>query len=173
MDPTPATASPRPVEEQVRIAEVTLTRQLDWVSRADNKASFVIGLETAMVGVLAAVATPPRAWDPALTVLVCSAIALLAVGFYFIYSATFPELSGPPESLIFFGRIAELPYDHFEIRAVNQALSDYLADLLRQCHQNAVIADKKYRYVKASYRMLSLAAVPWALTVYSFRIMSH
>jgi hypothetical protein len=173
MDLIPAVESLRPVEERVRIAEATLARQLDWISRADNKASFVIGLETAMVGVLAAVATPPRSWDSALTVLVCSALALLAVGFHFIYSATFPELSGPPESLIFFGRIAQLPYDHFEVRAANQTLSEYLADLLRQCHQNAVIADKKYRYVKGSYQMLSLAAVPWALTVYSFRIMSR
>jgi hypothetical protein len=133
----------------------------------------VVGLETAMVGVLAALATPPKTWNLALWALVCSAAALLALGVYFIYSATFPRLACPPESLIFFGRIAGLPYDDFENRFINRVPSDYLADLVRQCHQNAVIADAKYRYVKASYHTLALAAVPWALSVYAFRTMSH
>ena len=46
----------------VGFAEGTLARQLEWISRADNKASFVIGLETAMVGVLAAAATPSKTY---------------------------------------------------------------------------------------------------------------
>jgi hypothetical protein len=158
----------RSIDEQIRDAEQNLSRQLEWAARADAKASFVIGLQTAMIGVLAATATRPSTWTLPLIVLFGTAVIFLIIAFCYIYMATFPALSGPPESLIFFGRIAELPPVEFFGRFLVASKSDHLADLLRQSHQNALIANNKYRCVKAAYAMLFLSAVPWALLIYIF-----
>jgi hypothetical protein len=160
-------------EERIRVAEISLSRQLDWVSRADTKASFIVGLSTAMLGVLAAVATPPNTWAPSLVVLVATVIIFLGLSLCLIYWATYPRLSGPKDSLIFFGAIAHMSYAEFEHATLDSTTDTRLADLLQQCHRNASIADCKYRYVKAAYQMVSLPVWPWALTVYIFRTISH
>jgi hypothetical protein len=65
--------------------------------------------------------------------------------------------------------IAKMSGMEFEEHCCRQTPTEYLSDLLRQCHRNAQIADRKYRYVKAAYQLVSCALPPWALTVYMFK----
>jgi hypothetical protein len=160
-------------KERVRIAESTLSRQLEWVSRADSKSSFTAGLSTAMLGALATVATRPSEWPAPLAVMVASVIVLLAASLFSTYWASYPRLDGPQDSLIFFGTMAAKHFAKFQQQFVAATPESYLDDLLHQCHRNAVIADTKYRHLKGAYKLISLSLVPWALAIWIFRSMGH
>ena len=161
------------VKERIRVAEGTLSRQLEWVSRADSKSSFTAGLSTAMLGALATVATRPSEWPTPLAVMVASVVVLLAASLFSTYWASYPRLGAPRDSLIFFGTIAAKDFAKFQQQFVATTSDSYLDDLLHQCHRNAVIADTKYRRLKGAYKLISLALVPWARAVWDFRSMGH
>ncbi|MEX2170601.1 MAG: hypothetical protein WD851_14900, partial [Pirellulales bacterium] len=86
--------------DRVNLLEANLARQLDWIAAADSKASFVFAIDTAMLGVLAAVS--PRtgsAWAVAPAIVAAFAVAFGLATLLLLCFASFPRTKGPKNSL--------------------------------------------------------------------------
>lgn len=118
-----------------------------------------------MLGVLAALLPSAAEW------LVLPAIisALAALGLLssltFLIAATFPRLSGPDKSLVYFGGIKRLLADDY-VKAVLDATRDTLVeDIARQCHRNAEIAGVKFRFVRNAMILLYTSIPLWLVAL--------
>lgn len=147
--------------------ERELDRLLIWVRAADTRVTLVLPLDTAMLGALAAVGSDICAWNTWQVIWGLLAVIPLTASLVFLVLATFPRTDGPPSSLVFFGGIANRTEREFRdaVYAVDEA--GYAEDLISQCYVNAVIAAKKFRWVKLSLLGVFSAAIPWFLAIYS------
>jgi hypothetical protein len=148
------------------ILEKTLERMLYWIAAADNKVAPVLALDTAMLGILAAIAPKPGAWNVAAVITTALALALLFTSLGLLFYASFPRTHGPKGSLVFFGGITERERNAFITEITNLQVSRYCEDLASQCYRNAEIAGLKYRYVRLAMTTLLAAIIPWMLAVY-------
>ncbi|MBA2880185.1 hypothetical protein HNR65_000492 [Desulfosalsimonas propionicica] len=147
--------------------ERELDRLLTWVRAADTRVTLVLPLDTAMLGALAAVASDTCGWNTWQVIWGLLSVIPLTASLVFLALATFPRTDGPRNSLVFFGGIANRTEREFRdaVQAVDEA--GYAEDLISQCHVNAVIAVKKFRWIKLSLLSVFIAAIPWFLSIYS------
>lgn len=153
-------------EPNREILEKTLERMLYWIAAADNKVAPVLAIDTAMLGIVAAIAPKPGAWNAAAVVTTAIALALLFSSLGLLFYASFPRTHGPKGSLVFFGGITERERSVFVAQITNIDISRYCDDLAAQCYRNAEIAGLKYRYVRLAMTALVAAIIPWMLSVY-------
>jgi len=151
----------------VRTLEQELARLLEWIRSADVRIAFVVSLATAMLGVLI---LPNLEGDGPTNNSLCAILiagTLLVVGILTSAVASFPRTKSPNDSLIYFVDIAKLSFDEYRsrVRAVTEA--GYVDDLIAQCHRNAQIASKKYRWIKRSMILIFLSFLPWSFSIIS------
>ena len=153
--------------ERTAVLEATLTRQLSWIQSADSKAAFTFAFNTAMLGMLAAVAPKSIAvWT--ITASIWTAIALL----FFLGSlisltvVSYPRTDGPRGSLIFSLGIAQRSIEQYRQAIQNLTIENYIEDLAAQCHRNAEIANTKYSWVRRALISLYLSVLPWTLAIW-------
>lgn len=147
--------------------ECNLSRQLAWISAADSKGSFIFALDTAMLGILAAVAPKNgTAWDVAPAIVASFSVLFGLASILFLCFSSFPRTDGPKNSLIFFGGIAQRDSKQFT-EAVSVLNSEaYVDDLSAQCHRNAEIAQRKFVWIRRALISLYLSVVPWAVAIF-------
>jgi len=151
---------------RVSILEDNLTRQLGWIVVADSKASFVFAIDTAMLGVLAAVSTRiGSAWAVVPAVFTAFALAFGLATLLLLCFASFPRTKGPKNSLIYFGGIASRDTDQFRDAISQMSLESYTTDLVAQCHRNAEIASLKFTWVHRAIIALYLSVLPWLVAI--------
>jgi hypothetical protein len=150
----------------VAILDKTLDRMLYWIAAADNKVAPVLAIDTAMLGVLAAIAPKPGAWTLLSGTATAITMMLLFTSLGLLFFASFPRTVGPKGSLVFFGGITERDQESFVTEMSNLPASRYRDDLAIQCYRNAEIAGQKYRFVRLAMTALFLAIIPWILAVY-------
>jgi len=155
--------------ERIRIAECNLNRLLDWVGRVDAKSSLVLGINTAMLGVLAGLAPAPHLWT-------IETLLVATVGVFFpiaslicVYFVNYPQTKGPATSLTFFGGIAKRTFREYESAFMKCTALEHLSDVLEQCHRNAEIVTRKFGALKWAYRSLLIGVIPWMLCLYYFK----
>ena len=151
----------------VSFLEKNLARQISWISAADSKISFVFAIDTAMLGLLAAV-SPKAASSWAVAPAIFAAFAALCglASLAFLSLASFPRTKGPKSSLIFFGGIARRDVDQFRKAACEMSTESHFDDLCVQCHRNAEIAKRKFVWVQRALVALYLSVAPWCLAIY-------
>ena len=150
----------------IAVLEANLTRHLHWIGAADSKAAFAFTMDTAMLGVLAAVAPQTSAaWSIPPAIAASFAAALLLASLLFVSISAFPRTEGPKGSLIYFGGVSGRDLAKFkgELRALTD--DGYLDDLASQCHRNAEIATRKYRWVQRSLLSMYMSVLPWAVAL--------
>lgn len=153
-------------EDTIRFLESNLMRQLAWIVAADKKASFVFAVNTAMLGVLAAICPVNiESWESASGVFASVTALLSLFCFGYLVASAFPRTSGPERSLIFFGRIAGLTADQYHNGVGELDDARYIRDLSDQTHRNAQIACRKYGLVQRASLFLFLAVPNWLLTI--------
>ncbi len=162
--------------ERTRLIESNLSRMIDWIGKHDTKASFVLGIATAMLGVLASCfAKAPNAGVYA-KALVVVATALLSAVFWFLFRGTFPDTSvaRPSESpsLLFFGTVARMEPAEFRDRVKNLDTETHLQDLSHQCLEIAGIVAQKFESLRWAYRFLFMSLLPWAGSIMWLRFLS-
>ncbi len=157
-------------EVQIDIAEKNLARLLDWVGRVDNKSAVLLGIDTAMLGVLATLMPPITRCNWAMVVSAGLAVLLLGAGFAFIYWTNYPRTKGPSKSLLYFGAISKSTLNEYCSACLSRNANEHLNDLLEQCHRNAEIVDTKFRGLKFSFRSILAALIPWAIALYFFKV---
>lgn len=152
---------------QLEHAQWVLERQLTWIAAADSKVGAILAFNTALIGGLAASFTGAEApaqtdWARLMCVLagacvvasvVCCALALI------------PRTAGPPESLVFFGRITDHTQSEYESRFVSATEAERLLDVSTQIHANAEIAAEKFFYAKKAILWTLAGAAPWLLAI--------
>lgn len=152
--------------ETIRVLEQTLDRLLCWIAAADSRFSTILAIDTAMLGALAALSPAPVEWTVRAAISASLAAILLASSLLFLALSSYPRTSGPRGSMVYFGGIASLEVDQY-LRLVREVIPEkYVEDLAAQCHRNAEIAEKKFKWVKRAMGALLLGLVPWAAAIY-------
>jgi hypothetical protein len=153
-------------KERIGAAEANLDRMLEWVGRYDNKSSALLGIDTAMVGVLALII---HGLGTSLLESYAIVLTLLFLGgaflFLFLFIGAYPRLKAPADSLLFFGTISKKKADEYKKAFESQTEQEYLDDLLIQCHRNSEILDVKFRYLKLAFQLIVIAIIPWSLAL--------
>ena len=145
--------------------EWLLERQLAWISQADSKLSVLGPLPLAMLAIsFTKLPLNLAELDWADFPIVVSAI-LLALCLFFVKAALSPRLTGPANSLVYFGGISKISSEEFakRIEGSNDAL--FRDDILTQIHVNARIAEQKHRSIGLSVLWLALATPFWLLAI--------
>jgi len=156
--------------EQVSYDQLNVT--LSFFPRVDSKCSVVLGLDVAMIGLLAfnAPAVANLTWPtlllpaiPALLFLLCMIKSLWEV-----YKCSFPRLEGGDKSLIYFAAIGKRTETDF-VRSFSQRdRKEHIADLLSQVWRNSEILDMKFAALKSAHIYLAWSIVPWVVAVIIF-----
>ena len=151
--------------DKLAAAQWVFERTLGWIAAAEIKIGIVLTIDFAMMGALAAAfsaATVKTTWIYflvsisaiwAVFAVICSALSLA------------PRLDGPTQSLLYFGRIAEIPRGDFIERFKKSSLEDLLTDWTEQIHRNAEIAKSKHIWVKHALIWSFLSTIPWAVAI--------
>ena len=133
---------------EIDLADRILSRNLGWVAAADSKVPPTLAIDTAMLGVLAALIPSAASWRAVPAILAAVSAFLLCGSVICLITATFPRLSGPKASLIFFGGIASFDRQQYVAQLLSSQSADIVTDMAQQCHRNAEIARDKYASVK-------------------------
>ena len=153
-------------QETIRVLEANLTRLLGWIVAVDSRLSTVLAIDTAMLGVLAAMTPPFSGWTVPPAIIASLSALFLAASVLFLSFASFPRTSGPHGSLVYFGGIVGHEANQYRRLISEMTASQYIDDLANQCHRNAEIVDKKFKWIKWAMSSLLLSLLPWALSVY-------
>jgi hypothetical protein len=129
------------------IPDKLLALQLQWIAAADGKVTPVFAIDTAMLGVLAALAPPPAEWTIGAGITTSLAIAALVSSVVCLAQATFPRLEGPGGSLLFFGDIASITRSDYLNRMLACKEDELIKDIYVQIHRNAEIAKDKFYFI--------------------------
>jgi len=148
------------------ILEASLARNLAWIGAADAKTAVIFGLDTAMIGLIAAAAPPYGKWTALGVGFTGAAAALLIASLASLCAAVFPRTKGPSGSLIFFGGITDRSVAKYREDMSRLDEEAYIEDLIQQTYVNASIAGTKYRWVKWASTLLYLSIVPWLPALY-------
>lgn len=149
--------------ERLQTAQWVLERNLAWIAAAEVKVGVIVAIDTAMLGGLgaafsAAVGAVRTQWAWLFTI---AATICLGVGLFCAAMAVLPRVTGPAQSLLFFGRVgpcADVEY----IEAFKKVThADLLEDWMTQIHRNAQIACDKFAWVRKSMLWSFLSVLPW------------
>lgn len=158
--------------ERIQRAQWVLERNLHWISAAEVKTGFVVALDTAMLGALAAVVGTVTLGDQsawglllAVTGAVCLAASLLCSAM-----SVLPRTDGPPQSLVFFGKVASRDAPDYASDFLHTSPREYLRDLLDQIHRNAEIASEKFGWVRSAIMWSFLSVLPWTGAIVCLRV---
>lgn len=155
------------IKQRLAAAQWVLERNIAWISSADVKAAVVVSLDIGMLGGLAAAFGLPNSnkTDWAYVLLIITLI-FLSISLTQIAVSVKPRTNGPTKSLVFFGRIKELPLDEFIKKFAAATDVELLEDWLAQIHRNAEIAARKHQLVSSAMDNCLLGFLPWAIAVY-------
>lgn len=162
--------APMMFEDTVSAVERTLDILLRWIGRFDAKAAFVFGIGTAMLGVLAPVSSLTEVQPLETYALVLTSGIVVSASLLLTYLATFPQIKGPSRSLLFFWTIARYSRDEYRETVLRRTPTEYLADLISQCHRNAEILRKKFERLRLSYILLFFGVILWTISLYVLQI---
>lgn len=150
----------------IQTQEKTLDRILDAVHAADGKASAIIATDVAMIAALVALGARPGGGEALSAYWIALGSTLLIVSLVLVALVTFPRLTGPPGSLVFFGAISTKSALEYTAAVTCMEPAGYLADLNTQCHRNATIAAEKYRWIRLAAITLILGVAPWLVSLF-------
>ena len=154
-------------DDKMRFLEESLSRQLLWIAATEKKTTLIFALNTAMLGVLAAVAPDNLfKWDSASGFFASIAVVLNLLSLGSVAFSMFPRTTGPTGSLIYFGGIHDMKVEEY-VQAVKELSAERLFDdFANQCHRNAQIATIKYRWVQRANILLFLSILPWLASLF-------
>lgn len=146
--------------------EIELARLIEWGRAAESRLALVLSLATAMLGALTVLAPAVNQWTVLGGIVSSFAGLFLVLSILFAAFASFPRTTGPKGSLIYFGGITSRELHQYEVEVRALTSEAYLADLIRQCHRNAQIAERKYTWIQRSMACLFVATLPWLISLY-------
>jgi hypothetical protein len=150
------------------VAKEQLNLVLSFFSRADAKASVVLGVDTAMAGYLASRMPSLKAMPYWQTLIPLTAFLLIGNSIWNLYKGAFPNLEGGNLSLVYFREIAKRTEAKFIDEFMTQDPGDHVKDVLGQVWRNSEILTEKFKYLKVAFVFMALAVLPWAVSLAIF-----
>lgn len=154
-------------DQQRSIAKDQLTLVLSFFPRADAKISLLLGIDLAMLAYLVARSPGPAALDGK-TFFASLPIILLSASLWYLYRASFPQLEGGRDSLIYFHEIGARTEGKFLDDFLKQSVDNHIRDLLAQVWRNSQILKSKYSDLRTAFQLLAWAVIPWLIALYLF-----
>ncbi len=143
-----------------------LSLQLNWIKSADNKIPPIFAINTAMLGVIAALIPDINSWDINSAIFTSMSIVPIVGSIICLALTAFPRLSGPKDSVVFFSGITSRTEDTYITEISDLTVEVLNKDMLQQIYRNAEIAKSKYTYIKKSM-ILSFSSIPlWFISVW-------
>ena len=143
-----------------------LSKQLSWISAADSKVSPIFAIDTIMLGVLAALTPLIANWTIFSAIITTLSVIPLITSIIFLALATFPRLSGPKGSYIYFGGIITKSENTYVNDMININDDVFLKDILSQTYRNAEIAHSKFNHIKKAMALTFICLPIWLLAVW-------
>jgi hypothetical protein len=153
--------------DRVRVMEALMERLLRTNTGADVKVSTLVGMNTTMLAVLAALVTRQEMTSIWLIGLALLAASGLLLGLFFLSLSSLPRTSRPARSIVFFGAISGIDSETFAGRVRGITDEEYLDDLIDQCYRTSNIATQKFRWIRRAQMAWYASIIPWLLTVYT------
>jgi len=157
------------MQEKIDIAEKNLERLLAHIKSVDNKCILLLGMNTAMLGILANSANSVCHWDFLKGVITIFTIFVLLTSLLLTFLGSYPQTKGPKKSLILYNTIVEKDYEKFENDFLILDAKVYIKDILKQCYRNAEILSNKYKRLKRAYCLLFIGLISWTINIYLFK----
>lgn len=149
-----------------KYSKAALSLQHDWIKSADAKVPPLFAINAAMLGVIAALLPDINNWDIQAAIFTLLSIVPLVGSVICLALTTFPRLSGPVGSVVFFSGITARTEDEFISEVTNMPDEILINDMLQQIYRNAEIAKSKYTFIKKSM-VLSFSSLPlWFISVW-------
>ncbi len=116
-------------DRRINLMEGALSRQQKNNAAADTKVSTLIGINTTMLAVLAALITRISQASPLMIAFVILSAGGLLIGILFLSFSSAPRTSKNRSSVIFFGSIARMSSEAFRDAITSITAEEYLNDL--------------------------------------------
>ncbi len=155
-----------------RLARKQLNLVMVFFARVDAKTSVLLGVDLAMLASLAATAPKLELWEGRL-LFAAIPLSLLAASLWHLYRASFPQLEGGRESLIYFREIASRTEGKFIEEYKKQRSTTYLNDVLSQVWRNSQILAQKFDHLRTAFLFMAWSLVPWLITLASSVVASR
>jgi hypothetical protein len=154
-------------KQRIDVLKDQLNRVLGFFPRVDAKASFVLGVDLALLSLLGGNAPPLRLLEGYM-IFALIPVFLIGASLLYVYWQAFPRLEGGQQSLIYFQTIADRTEGKYaeEFLALNEEV--YIKDLMGQIWRNSEILKLKYSHLKNSFILLAWAIVPWFISLAMF-----
>ena len=153
------------VPESLAQAERHLDRMQAFFSRIDAKSSALLGLATALVGVLAAVVSLSDLGVWWIGLPVAAFVACIVTAYACLFDCARPHTKGGSGSLFYFVSIASRP-EHDFIDAFEASSPDMLRrDALAQVWRNAEILTAKFSALRRATYAVVLSALCWSVSL--------
>lgn len=143
-----------------------LSKQLLWISAADSKVAPTFAINTAMLGVLAALIPPIANWTIFRAIITILSVIPLIISIVCLTLVTFPRLSSPKGSYIYFGGITTKSEDAYVNDMINIEDDVFLKDILTQTYRNAKIAQSKFNHIKKAMALTFISLPIWLFAVW-------
>lgn len=140
---------------------------LSFFPRVDSKISLLVGIDIAMLAYLASKTPPFSSWEAKLLFALIPVI-LLSVSLWHLYLASFPQLEGGRDSLVYFREIATRAEGKYLEDFKKQTPEFHVNDLLGQVWRNSQILKEKFHHLKLAFQLLGWAILPWLVTLGTF-----
>jgi hypothetical protein len=154
------------VSDRIGFAQWVLETNLHWIAASETKVGFVVGIDLAMVGALAAAIGANKNAVMGNIGWIVLAGLLFVAAFFCACVTVVPRTEGPARSMIFFGRIAKTEPKDFVAEFTNATDDELLRDVLQQAHRNAEIASVKHTWVWRAMLFSMIGAVPWLVSIW-------
>lgn len=155
-----------PPQDAKVFATTQLDRLLAFYPRVDGKASFILALNVALLGVMAVNFPIRHIGSPRACAGIIAAL-LLFLSFWQLCVVFFPDLkSGEKRSLIYFGDIASQGWRGYHKALEDASEDDLLEDLTCQVWRNAEILRIKFDHTRSAM-IFTLIALPFWLALVS------
>lgn len=153
------------LKARLSLAQWILDKNLGWIAASEIKSAFTFAAAASMLGVLYAGVSSAQWPSPCLIYLAIAAFLLLIISCFHTILVVIPRLSGPSNSLLFFGATSQKSRDQYTNQFLECGSEEILQDIAIQIHRNSEIAHRKQTLVKRGIIFLILGATPWLLSM--------
>jgi Pycsar effector protein len=140
---------------------------LEFFPRVEAKLSLILGVDSALLGLIAVNAPAVRHLEWYMVFATVPAL-LICASLLQVYWGSFPNLEGGNKSLVYFREIARQTEPNFMADFRRLTDEELAQEMLSQAWRNACILRDKFDHLKTAFQITAWALVPWAISIAMF-----
>ncbi len=157
-------------KDQLDLIKGQLDRVLGFFSRVDGKISVVLGVDLTMLAVLVAASPPLKFYQWYMALFALASVVFLIVSLWQLYLASFPQMEGGNQSLIYFREIATRTESQYVEEFLAKDIEELKKDLLCQIWRNSEILKQKFDHLKTSFNFFAISVPFWLIALAIFAL---